>query len=205
VLSVNVARLREFRVLDGRTIRTGLFKEPVDGPVMARRGGLEGDAIGDPSVHGGEAKAVYAYSRRDVEWWEGELGRQLEEGFFGQNLTLDGLDASEGVVGERWRIGGALFEVAAPRLPCFKLAARVGERGFEKRFGDARRPGAYLRVVEEGELRAGDAVEPVERPAHGVTVTMVSRALLGDKELREQLADAARLDEGLRAHLERSR
>ena len=199
---MNVAQLRDFRVLDGRTIRTGLFKEPVAGPVMARHGGLEGDAIGDPRVHGGEDKAVYAYSQRDVNWWEAELGRELEEGFFGQNLTLGGVEASEAVVGERWQIGGALLEVAGPRLPCFKLAARVGQRGFEKRFGDARRPGAYLQVIEEGELQAGDAVESVERPTHGVTVTMVSQAMLGEKELRERVVEVALVDEGLRAHLQ---
>jgi MOSC domain-containing protein YiiM len=201
VVSVNVAELRTLRVLDGRKIRTGLFKEPVDGPVMARETGLEGDAIGDRRVHGGREKAVYAYSRNDVEWWEEELDRELEEGFFGQNLTVDGMDASGAVVGERWRVGGALFEVAGPRLPCFKLAARVGDRGFERRFGKAARPGAYLRVLEEGELRAGDALEVEERPEHGVTTALVSRAVLGEKELRPKALQAHRLQRGLRTHL----
>jgi MOSC domain-containing protein YiiM len=202
VLSVNVAQLRDFRVLDGRTIRTGLFKEPVAGPVMASRDGLEGDSIGNPSVHGGADKAVYAYSQEDVEWWQDELGRELEEGFFGQNLTLAGMEAGQAVVGERWRIGGALLEVAGPRLPCFKLAARVGARGFEKRFGDARRPGAYLRVIEGGSIRAGDPVEPIRRPDHGVTVTLVSRAVLGEKELRPSVLEAPELPESIRAHLQ---
>ena len=205
MLSVNVARLRDLRVLDGRTIRTGLFKQPVAGPVMARRLGLEGDAIGDPSLHGGEEKAVYAYAKEDVEWWEGELGRGLEEGFFGQNLTLAGLDASAAVVGEHWRVGGATLEVAGPRLPCFKLAARVGDRGFEKRFGRAGRPGAYLRVVEEGELGPGDGVDVVKRPQHGVTNALVSRAALGERGLREQALRAPQLQEGLRRQLQRAR
>jgi MOSC domain-containing protein YiiM len=203
VLSVNLAELRDLRVLDGRTVRTGLFKEPVEGPVLALRAGLEGDAVGDRSVHGGEEKAVYAYSRDDVEWWETELGRELEEGFFGQNLTLGGMDASAAVVGERWRIGGALLEVAGPRLPCFKLAARVGDRGFERRFGKAARPGAYLRVVEEGELAAGDPVEVLERPEHGVTTALVSRAVLGEKRLRPKVLEADRLQQSLRDHLRR--
>jgi MOSC domain-containing protein YiiM len=202
---VNVARLRDFRVLDGRTIRTGLFKEPVSGPVVARRNGLEGDAIGDSRVHGGEDKAVYAYSQDDVEWWEGELGRELEEGFFGQNLTLTGMDASEALVGERWSVGEAVLEVAGPRLPCFKLAARVGDRGFERRFGKARRPGAYLRVVQEGRLAAGDTVDVSERPEHGITMRLVSRAMLGEKDLRARVLEAPRLQQGLREHLERSR
>jgi MOSC domain-containing protein YiiM len=203
LLSVNLAELRDLRVLDGRTIRTGIFKEPVPGPVMARRDGLEGDAIGDPSVHGGEEKAVYAYSQSDVEWWEAELDRELPEGFFGQNLTLAGVDASGALVGERWRVGGALFEVAGPRLPCFKLAARVGDRGFERRFGKAARPGAYLRVLEEGELSPGDAVELEERPDHGVTVALVSRAVLGEKELRPKVLEAPCLQPSLRRHIER--
>ena len=205
MLSVNVARLRDLRVLDGRTIRTGLFKEPVAGPVMARRVGLEGDTIGDPRLHGGEEKAVYAYAKEDVEWWEGELGRGLEEGFFGQNITLSGLDASAAVVGEHWRVGGATFEVAGPRLPCFKLAARVGDRGFEKRFGRAGRPGAYLRVVEEGELGPGDRVDVVKRPQHGVTNALASRAALGERELREQALRAPQLQAGLRRQLQRAR
>jgi len=141
-------------------------------------------------VHGGEEKAVYAYSQEDVEWWEGQLDRELEEGFFGQNLTLGGMTANEAVVGERWRVGGALLEVAGPRLPCFKLAARVGDRGFERRFAKAGRPGAYLRVLEEGELAAGDPVEVTERPEHGVTAALVARAILGDKELRPRVLEA---------------
>lgn len=189
---MNVARVRDLVVLDGRTVRTGLFKKPVSGPVMARHGGLVGDGIADRSVHGGEDKAVYAYSQEDVEWWEGELDRELEEGFFGQNLTLGGLAASEAVVGERWRVGGAVLAVAGPRMPCFKLAARVGDRGFERRFARAGRPGAYLRVVEEGELAAGDTVEVGERPEHGVTAALVARAILGEKELRPRVLDALR-------------
>ena len=202
---MNIAELRELRVLDGRTVRTGLFKEPVAGPVSARRQGLEGDAIGDPSVHGGEDKAVYAYSTNDVDWWSAELGRELEEGFFGQNLTIEGMDASAAVVGERWLVGGAELEVAGPRLPCFKLAARVGDRGFERRFGKAARPGAYLRVLGEGELAPGDRVGVRERPEHGVTVAMVSRAVLGEKELRPRVLEAERLQHRLREHLQRSR
>jgi MOSC domain-containing protein YiiM len=203
VASVNVAELRTLRVLDGRKVRTGLFKEPVEGPVFATESGLEGDAIGDRRVHGGAEKAVYAYSRNDVEWWAAELGRELEEGFFGQNLTLEGMDASAAVVGERWRVGEALFEVAGPRLPCFKLAARVGDRGFERRFGQAARPGAYLRVLEEGSLRAGDAVLVEDRPVHGVTTSLVSRAVLGEKELRPRALAAERLQPSLRRHLRR--
>src|SRR5215210_771270 len=187
VVSVNVAELRELAVLDGRSVRTGLFQEPLTGPVMVRGDGLHGDSIGDSRSHGYPDQAVYAYAREDVDWWKAELGRELEEGFFGQNLTVAGFDVSGAVVGERWRIGGALLEVAGPRLPCFKIAARVGDRGFEKRFGRARRPGAYLRVLEEGELRRGDAVELAERPEHGVTVTLVSRAALGEQDLRNRV------------------
>ncbi len=161
MISVNVAELRELRTAK-RVVMTGLFKEPVAGPVMVTGTGLAGDAVGDPSAHGGEEKAVYAYAREDADWWQAELGRELQNGFFGENLTLSGVDASGATIGERWRIGGALLEVTGPRLPCFKLAARVGDRGFEKRFAAAGRPGAYLRVLEEGLVVAGDHVELVD-------------------------------------------
>lgn len=205
LISVNVTELRELTVLDGRTVKTGLFKQPAAGPVMVRRDGLEGDSIGDRRAHGSPDQAVYAYAREDQEWWAGELGRELDEGFFGQNLTTAGVATSAAVVGERWRIGGAMLEVAGPRLPCFKLAARVGDRGFEKRFGAARRPGAYLRVIEEGPVEAGDAVLVAHRPEHGVTVTEVSRAALGEKRLRGRALEAPALHRDLRARFERSR
>src|SRR5215213_7642013 len=120
VLSVNLAELRTIR-WRGKNVQTGIFKKPAEGSVEVTVGGLEGDRQADRRVHGGEAKAVYAYAREDYEWWEGELGRGLAPGTFGENLTLEGVRASGAQAGERWRVGSALLEVTEPRLPCFKL------------------------------------------------------------------------------------
>jgi MOSC domain-containing protein YiiM len=180
-VSVNVGRPR---LVDTgrRTVATAIWKHPVDGRVAVRGTNVDGDEQADRSVHGGVDKAVYAYGMGDMRAWEAELGRELGPGAFGENLTIDGLDVSGAVIGERWRIGTTLLEVVQPRLPCFKLGARMGDPTFVKRFGKASRPGTYLRIVEEGELGAGDAVEVdvAGRPDHGVTIRMVSDAILVD-------------------------
>ena len=157
LLSVNVA---EIRMLErrGRELPTGIWKLPVAGRVAVRELGLEGDRQADKRVHGGYDKAVYAYAREDIDWWESELGRELEDGFFGENLTVSGIDVSGARRGDRWRVGTALLEVTDPRLPCWKLQAKAGEPKFIKRFAQAGRPGAYFSVVEEGDAGAGDAI-----------------------------------------------
>jgi MOSC domain-containing protein YiiM len=160
VLSVNLARPGTVR-WRGKDVPTGIFKEPVEGPVRARGDSLEGDHQADRRVHGGGAKAVYAYAREDYEWWEAELGRELPPGTFGENLTLSGVDVTGAEPGERWRVGGALLEVTEPRLPCFKLGVKMDSLRFLKQFTAAGRPGKYLRIVEEGDVQAGDAVEVV--------------------------------------------
>lgn len=177
VLSVNVGLPREVPRGKG-TIRTAIWKSPVAGRVAARDDHLEGDEAADRRVHGGYDKAVYAYSREDYEWWEAELDRRLEPASFGENLTTQGLDLNAAKVGERWRIGTVLLEVSEPRLPCLKLGLRMGHSRFPKRFANARRPGAYLRIVEPGELGAGDAIEVVERPDHDVTMRLMADARL---------------------------
>jgi MOSC domain-containing protein YiiM len=192
VLSVNVADVRDLEVA-GRVLSTGIFKLPVDGRVHVGAEGLDGDVQVDRRVHGGPDQAVYAYAREDVEWWEGELGRELEHGTFGENLTLSGVEASAAIVGERWRVGETLLEVSAPRLPCGKLEAKIGRPYFVRTFADAGRPGAYMRVIEAGTVGAGDEVEVVSRPDHGVDVALASRAIRGDRELIPRLLDAPQL------------
>ena len=123
----------------------------------------------------GPDKAVYAYAREDTVWWERELGRELEHGNFGENLTVSGVDVTGAVVGERWEIGTAVLEVAQPRIPCWKLGARMEDASFPVHFAAAGRPGAYLRIVEEGEIGAGDEVRVGEKPEHGLTVGDVAR------------------------------
>ena len=171
----------------GRMVKTGIWKLPVEGPVAVRGVNLEGDDQADRSVHGGYDKAVYSYAREDIDWWERELGEELPNGAFGENLTLRGIDLREALIGERWRIGTVVLEVSEPRFPCWKLGARFGDPKMLKRFAAARRPGAYLRIVEEGRLEAGDAVEPVSRPAHDVTIAAFADAYLADRALLTRL------------------
>lgn len=192
LLSVNLADVRTLE-RGGKPVGTGIWKLPAAGRVHAGPEGLDGDVQVDRSVHGGVDQALYAYAREDLDWWEGEVGRPLEAGAFGENLTLAGIDASGATVGERWQIGAVLAEVTSPRIPCWKLATKMGDPRFVKTFARARRMGAYLRVIEPGELGAGDAVERLSRPEHGVTVRLVADALLGDKSLAQRLLDAPEL------------
>lgn len=199
--SLNVA---EFRLLQlrGRAVKTGIFKLPAEGPVHAGAEGLQGDHVADRRYHGGIDKALYAYGVGDYEWWAGELGRDWEPGLFGENLTVEGVDPSHAEIGERWRIGSAVVEVSEPREPCSKLAAKLGERGFVRRFAEALRFGAYMRVPEPGEMRAGDSIEVVEQPGHGVTTEMLGRILFGEVELAPRALEAPQLSEPWRRLIE---
>jgi MOSC domain-containing protein YiiM len=172
--------------------RTAIDKRPV--PTLARveRLGLEGDQVGDTKHHGGVDQAVYAFAREDLDWWEGELGREIRNGQFGENLTTRGIDVNEAEVGERWQIGTALFEVAMVRIPCndFKNWQRVNgfdDRAWVKRFAQVGRPGPYLRVVVPGELAVGDDLTVVHQPGHGVTVSTMFRALTTEHSLLPEL------------------
>lgn len=198
MIAVNVADVRTLE-RRGKEVRTGIWKLPADGPVAVGREGLAGDTQADRRVHGGPDKAVYSYSRVDVDWWEAELGVELGPGTFGENLTLLGVDASGALVGERWRVGSALLEVSEPRLPCWKLGEKMGDRRFVKRFAKALRPGAYLRVLDAGEVAAGDRVELIERPDHDVSVRLIARAALGEPELAARLLAAPALSTRWRA------
>jgi MOSC domain-containing protein YiiM len=200
--SVNLADPRTLQ-RRGRPVRTGLWKQPASHPVLVTETGLDGDFVGDRRAgHGAPDKSVYSYARDDYDWWESRLERALEPGTFGENLTVAGLDASGAEVGERWRVGGALLEVTGPRLPCWKLGVKMGDPRFVKRFGEALRLGAYLRVIEEGQVAAGDAAEVVQRPGHGVTVELVGRAMLGEHDLAPRLLEAPALGGQARAWAE---
>jgi MOSC domain-containing protein YiiM len=203
LVSVNLAGPRTLE-RRGRPVRTGIWKLPASRSVLVTEAGLDGDFVGDPRAgHGAPDKTVYSYAREDYEWWEAELERSLEPGTFGENLTLEGVDASGAEVGERWRVGSALLEVTGPRLPCWKLGVKMGDSKFVKRFGDALRLGAYLRVLEEGEVAAGEGAEILERPGHGVTVELVGRAMLGERKLAPRLLEAPALGGQARSWAER--
>jgi MOSC domain-containing protein YiiM len=197
--SVNVGRPRPVDT-GRRTVTTAIWKTPVEGRVAVRGVNLDGDDQADRSVHGGPDKAVYAYAIEETRAWEADLGRELGSAAFGENLTTEALDVSGALVGERWRVGTTLLEVVQPRLPCFKLGLRMGDPSFVRRFGQASRPGAYLRIVEEGELGAGDAVEVdlAALPDHGVTVRLISDAILLDHSLIPQVLEAPQLLPSLR-------
>jgi MOSC domain-containing protein YiiM len=197
LLSVNVARMRLIQ-LSGQTVKTGIFKYPAEGRHRVRDDQVGADRQADYEVHGGPDKAVYAYADEDYRWWASELGRDgptVEPGLFGENLTTSGIDLSRSEVGSRWRVGTALLEVSEPRLPCSKLGYRMQDPRFVRRFAQANRPGAYLRIVEEGELGAGDEIEVLDRPGHGVDMALVSRAMLGDRALLPRLLEAEALSD----------
>lgn len=149
---------------------TAIDKRPVEGRVKVRPYGLYADLQADRANHGGLDQAVYAYAQEDADFWSAELGRDVTPGLFGENLRVRGLDVNHAVIGERWRVGSSLLEVTHPRVPCQTFGRRLGEQRWVRRFTQANRTGAYLRVIENGEIGAGDTVDVVHTPVHGVTV-----------------------------------
>ncbi len=197
VRSVNVGRVRTIAISDGSE-RTAIWKSPVPGSVRVRGVNVDGDDQADRSVHGGPDKAVYAYADEDLAWWADALGRPLEPGTFGENLTTIGIDLASAVIGERWAVGTTVLAVTQPRIPCYKLGIRMGERLFPRRFAAAGRPGAYLRIVTEGSIAAGDAIGVLARPDHGVTIGIVERAYHADRRLAGRLLAAHELPDAWR-------
>ena len=207
VLSVNLA------VPEPSTAKhvgiTGINKQPVEHPVAVRapgpkttglHSGLVGDQIFDIEHHGGDEQAVYAYAREDYDWWERQLGRPLRGGLFGENLTTVDLDVNGAVIGERWHIGDSLvLEPTFGRVPCATFQAKMAEPHWVKRFTGENRPGAYLRVVTPGDVRAGDPVQVRDRPSHGVSIADAFRAYLTEPELMARYLEIEDLPERLRA------
>jgi len=157
IVSVNVAQPVAIE-FNGKEVKTGIYKQPVEGKVRVSRLGVEGDSVVDESVHGGLDQAVYLYFTEDYDWWSGQLGKTLEPGIFGENLTVSGLAGRDLVIGDRLMINNIELEITAPRTPCFKLAKRMDDAAFPKAFAKAARPGAYARVLREGSLQAGDEI-----------------------------------------------
>jgi MOSC domain-containing protein YiiM len=215
VLAVNVvhALVPDVR---GDLDQTAIDKRPVAGRVPVRAAGfgdvgVQGDQVVDTRHHGGPDQAVYAYAVEDLRWWAAELGRELAPGTFGENLTTEGLDVTGAVIGERWRVGsgGLELEVTAPRIPCSTFQGWMDEPQWVKRFTAHGAPGAYLRVVADGDVGAGDGVEVGHRPGHGMTVGSLShlpqapeeglRRMLELPGLHADLAEAVRRDLAARA------
>ncbi len=149
--------------------------------------GLAGDEHGDAENHGGPDQAVYAYAREDLDWWTERLGRELRGGEFGENLTTAGIDITAALIGETWRVGDVVVQITSPRIPCETFKAWTGEDQWVRRFAAAGRPGAYLRVLTEGQISAGDDIEVLSRPIQRVTVAESMRAYYGDEDLMRTL------------------
>src|SRR5215469_5741973 len=169
VLSINIGQAREFE-FNGRPAKSAIWKTPVAGRIAARGVNLDGDDQADREAHGGPDKALYAYAVEDLRWWDERLGRSLPYGQFGENVTTEGIEVNDALVGERWEIGSTVLEVSEPRVPCWRLGVRMEDRKFPRRFIDALRPGAYLRIIVEGDMGAGDEIRVFGKPLHDLTI-----------------------------------
>ena len=182
LLSVNIGLPRTF-VHDGKTVATGIFKEPVAGRLKLHSLGVAGDSQSDLKVHGGIYKAVYSYPVEHYAYWSRELGRNdFTFGQFGENLTISGFTEDDVHIGDMFRIGTALLEVTQPRVPCFKLAFKMNAPDFINRFTASGRTGFYQRVLAEGEIGAGDTIERVKTDPRRVTVREMMRLMHIDRE-----------------------
>jgi MOSC domain-containing protein YiiM len=186
-------------VADDRVVLTSIFKAAVSGRIRIRHHNLAGDEQSDLSVHGGRAKAIYAYPHEHYEFWRGELpGVDLKPGHFGENLTIEGLLEHDVHVGDRLNIGSSELVVTQPRLPCFKLGIRFGRADMVKRFLHSRRSGFYLSVAVEGGVAAGDAIEVLARHPAAVSIPelldMYLKEVSDPERLREVIAIPALSD-----------
>jgi MOSC domain-containing protein YiiM len=212
VLTVNLAHPRPNA--DKGSLLTGIDKRPTDDTITVRApgpmhgglgSGLLGDFIGDKHVHGGDDQAVYAYAREDLDVWQRELERDLDNGMFGENFTTEGLDVTGALIGERWQVGsdGLVLEVSRPRVPCRTFAAWLEIQGWVKTFTKAATPGAYLRVIESGTVRGGDSIVVVGRPNHDVTIGLAFRALTLEPELLPELLEVDALPDQIKEQARR--
>lgn len=173
LVSVNIGTSREVEH-NGRQVRTGIFKTPTTETQRVAGVHIGSDEQADTAAHGGPDKAIYAYAGEDYDWWETELGQEIQPGFFGENLTTRGIDVSAAAIGDRWSIGTTVLEVSEPRVPCFKLGIRTGVDRIQQAFAKADRPGAYLRIFTPGELTVGDAIEVAATKQASITVAEIA-------------------------------
>ena len=193
LLSVNVALPRTVDS-EGREYQTGIYKQHVMGRVWLRQLGLDGDGQADRKAHGGPNRAVYCYGHENYSYWMAELGlADAQYGLFGENLTTLDLVETTVCVGDVYRIGAATIQVTQPRVPCYKLANKLGIPGFEKTFLRANRSGFYARVLEEGQVEAGDSVQLLQKDPVSLTVAQVNAALYLDKD-RDAAKRALRIE-----------
>ncbi|WP_447977489.1 MOSC domain-containing protein [Candidatus Nitrospira bockiana] len=204
LVSVNVSPIKRLSYR-GKSVPTGIFKEPVARPVRLRALGLDGDHQADQENHGGVDQAVYLYPAEHYAYWSEVLGRtDLAYGQFGENLTVEGMTEAAVRVGQTFRIGSALIQISQSRVPCYKLGAKMGSQAFPKRFLDSRRLGFYARVLEEGEVAAGDTIRPNGMESGTLTVAELVDVMFFDQDNRGLIQKALRargLSEGWRERL----
>jgi MOSC domain-containing protein YiiM len=194
LISVNVGLPREV-TWKGKTVRTGIFKEPVNTRIMVRELNLDGDRQADLTVHGGADKAVYVYPFEHYDYWRSELpDTELPLGIFGENFTTTGLREEELNIGDRFAIGSVKLMVTQPRLPCYKLGIRFGRSDMVKRFLTSRRTGFYFRVLQEGEVVTGDTLELVSRDSNNITVADITQLYVREQDNPELLHRATQLE-----------
>jgi MOSC domain-containing protein YiiM len=203
ILSLNVGLPREV-VFMGESVTTGIFKEPIEGRVKLGRLNLDGDKQADLTVHGGEDKAVYAYAWEHYGFWRDQLpGTTLSYGMFGENFTTEGLMEHAVNIGDQFQIGSVKIMATQPRMPCYKLGVKFGRMDIIRRFLASGRSGIYFKVLKEGEVGAGDKIEPISRDKNNVTVKDIVRLYVDDKHDIETMQRAMRikaLPEGWRYH-----
>jgi MOSC domain-containing protein YiiM len=190
IVSTNIGRIREVD-WNGRKITTGIFKEPVEGPLHLGKSGVNKDEVADQKHHGGSDKACYLYAQDHYAYWQERFPEAVWNwGIFGENLTVSGLDEGKINIGDKYQLGSALVQVSQPRLPCYKLGIRFGTGKVVKQFLESPYPGVYLRVLEEGQVKAGDQMELVERNEDGMTVREVYSLFSANKQNAEMKAMA---------------
>ena len=172
---------------------SGINKRPIKGRVALLGNGVQGDRIFDKKNHGGYDAALYAYADEDTQWWQNQLGVKIPNGKFGENLTTQGVDVTGALIGEKWRIGSALLEVSQPRIPCLTFAEFWDRPTLIKDFTQAGRPGSYLRIIEEGEIEAGDKIVIEGRPSHGITIGDLFSAKSGERSRISEIAQVPQL------------
>lgn len=181
LLSVNVTAIVHHEDWAGSVGKTGIDKRPKLGRVALENDSVEGDYVLDTKNHGGKDQAIYAYAREDADWWEKEIGVEISNGRFGENLTTQGIDVTNSVIGEIWKIGTTTLQVTIPRIPCKVFQGFWQRPNLIKEFTQAQRPGAYLRILEEGFVEAGNEIEVLEVPRHGLTIKDLFAAKSGER------------------------
>ena len=188
VLSVNLTHSVHTGEWTGSEGKTGIDKRAVDGPITFANEEVTGDVIVDRNHHGGFDQAVYAYSREDADWWQNQLGITIDNGRFGENLTTSGIDVNQALVGERWKIGSTILEVSQPRIPCRVFAGFWQRPTLIKEFMESGKPGTYLRIIQEGQINAGDVIEIVFKPDHQITIADLYAAKNGERSKVQEIA-----------------